>query len=115
MSSRDHERRREGDERPPIITTPTNGNGKKWWRETWGKAVGSVLGALLLGAMYWAGGKALAFRDATVTVYALPPRVDRLEAQARAQVDAKRMTPTETQALAQEIVAAMSKQKGKSN
>jgi hypothetical protein len=62
------------DDAPP----PTNG--KRWWRETWGKAIGSVLGALMLGALYWAGGRALAFKASTAEVYSLPPRVEKLEA-----------------------------------
>lgn len=63
---------------------PPNGNGKKWWRETWGKAVGSVLGALLLGLVYWMGTTAMAFTKAANTVFGLPPRVESLEGEVAA-------------------------------
>lgn len=61
----------------PVISDP--GNGRKWWRETWGKAIGSLLGALLLAVVYWTATTAMAFTRATQRVYALPPRVDQLE------------------------------------
>jgi hypothetical protein len=62
---------------PQIISTP--GNGKRWWKETWGKAVGMVLGTLTLLALYWVGGKTFALGVATADVYTLPPRVKAIE------------------------------------
>ena len=61
-----------------IISTP--GNGKQhWWKETWGKAIGMVLGTLTLLAIYWLGGRAAALSFATAEVYRLPPRVTAIE------------------------------------
>lgn len=87
MSPRDHETERvqaalkaerlalgtQTDDRP-VISNP-----RKWWSDTWGKAIGSVMGALLLGLVYWTATTAMAFTRATQRVYALPPRVDQLE------------------------------------
>jgi hypothetical protein len=62
---------------PQIISTP--GNGKRWRRETWQKIVASVVGPLLLGAIYWLGGRAVELKAATAEVYSLPPRVRSIE------------------------------------
>lgn len=115
MSPRDHQER-QTEPVPTILTTPAdrrNGNGKKWWTETWGKAVGSALGAILLVLLYGAWSKTLAFKDATEQVYALPPRVDAL----RADVDALKakpdMTAAQVKSLAQQIADELAKKKGK--
>ena len=52
---------------------------KKFWADTWGKALGSVLGALVLALLYYVGGRALVLKAATVRVYETPTRVDKLE------------------------------------
>ena len=62
---------------PQIISTP--GNGKRWRRETWQKIVAGVVGPLLLGAIYWLGGRAVELKAATTEVYSLPPRVRSIE------------------------------------
>lgn len=63
---------------PPVISTPINGR-KRWIEETWGKIVAYVVGPLLLGALYWLGGRAIALGTATSEVYTLPPRVKAIE------------------------------------
>ena len=114
MSPRDHGRQTEPI--PPIISVPAdrrNGNGKKWWTETWGKAVGTVLGAALVAFLWAAWGRALALSDATTEVYALPPKVKDL----RADVDALKakpdMTAAQVRSLAQQIADELAKKKGK--
>jgi len=91
-------------------------NGKKWWQETWGKAIGTVLGGVLLGVVWWTWGIAVAFKAATVEVYSLPPIVDRHENRLRA-IEARVAQPmpqSEVDRMAQAIAAALAKQqKGK--
>jgi hypothetical protein len=63
----------------PIISGPATTNGKKWWWETWGKAVGSVLGVVMLAALVLLWTKTVALAAATLRVYETPARVDALE------------------------------------
>jgi hypothetical protein len=91
----------------PIISTPGDrrGNGKRWALETIGKAVGVVLGAVLLGVLtFIATGKAYA-------IYGLPPRVDALELKVYAPPSP--MSQTEIDRLAAAIVAALPAQPAK--
>lgn len=55
----------------PIISTPSNG--KRWFADTLGKAIGGVLTVILLGLL------ALVATGRAYTIYGLPPRVDALE------------------------------------
>lgn len=63
----------------PIISDPATANGKKWWWETWGKAVGSVLGVVMLAVLVLVWTKTVALAAATMRVYETPARVDALE------------------------------------
>lgn len=92
----------------PVITTPSDRrNGKRWWTETWGKAIGSVMAGLLLAVIWWSWGVAVAFHAATVEVYSLPPRVSALES--KVYTPASPMPQTEIDRLAQAIAAALAK------
>lgn len=103
-------------EDPPVISTPHDRrNGRKWWQETWGKAVGTVLGGVLLALTWWTWGLAVAFKAATVEVYSLPPMVSAHENRLRA-IDARLASPmpqAEVERFAQAVALALAKQKGK--
>lgn len=103
------------DNEPDPISTPGDrrGNGRKWWRETWGKGVGGVI-TLVLGALvWWAWGLAVSLKAATVEVYSLPPVVRQHDMQIRAlQVQAgtvRQMTQPEIEAMAKALAAEMKK------
>ena len=72
---------------------PEPANGKRWWWETWGKALSTVIGALMLAALYYVGGKALILKAATIRVYETPARVDRLEDRLNAEAARPQMPP----------------------
>lgn len=115
MSPRDHDRR-QTEPVPTILGVPSDrrdGNGKKWWTETWGKAIGTVLGAALIACLWAVWGRAVALEVATEDVYALPPKVRDL----RADVDALKakpdMTAAQVKSLAQQIADELAKKKGK--
>lgn len=94
-----------------MISTPHT-NGKRWWTETWGKAIGSVMAGLLLAAIWWTWGVVIAFHAATVEVYSLPPMVSAHEKRLQAIEARPPMPQADVDKLAAAIAAAMAK-KGK--
>jgi len=79
-----------------------NGNGRKWWKETWGKAVGGIITAAVVAVGAWAlvTGR---------TILGLPPRVDSLEMQMQNHL-ARPISDQEAQAIAKAIAAEYAKQ-----
>lgn len=94
---------------PDPISTPGDrrGNVKRWWTETWGKAVGTVLGAVLLAAIWWTWGVARAFHAATLEVYAQPPIVAAHGERLKALEAKPPIPPAQVKALAEELAKAM--------
>lgn len=96
-----------------LQTLTSNGNGKKWWQEVWGKVVAGLILLITSALVVWTWGKASDAAAATMELYALPPIVAAHEKQLRELRGRPEMTPVQVNALAEQLAIAMAKRKAK--